>query len=248
MEDLLPGRRTLSNDDLLDRYDAGGAASLRAGFVLAVDGAVAVDGTSLGLSTAGDRAVFRALRGVSDAVVVGAGTVRAENYGPVRLREPARRWRAAHGRTGAVPLVVVSRALDLDPAARWASGGRPLVITCAAAPSDRRRALDKVADVLVHGDDDVDLPAAVADLRNRGLTALLCEGGPRLLAALLRDDLVDELCLTVSPALAGGPPMLPVALPQPRPLRLLGVIDAGDGALLCRWAVVREPQEPTPGA
>jgi riboflavin biosynthesis pyrimidine reductase len=237
VELLLPARRALADDDLLDLYDPGSTPSLRAGFVAAVDGAVAVDGSSRGLHTRSDSVAFRALRAVADAVLVGAGTVRKEDYGPVRLRPAGRAWRAAHGRTRDVPLVVVSRRLDLDPAGRWAV--RPLVVTCESAPPERLAAVADVAEVLVHGDDEVDLPGAIAALHDRGLRALLCEGGPGLLQALLRDELVDELCLTVSPALAGGLPLLPVALPRPVPLHLTSLIDGGDGALLCRWALAR---------
>lgn len=233
---LLPEHRELADDDLLDLYDPGGAACVRAGFVVSVDGTAAVDGSSRPLGTAADRAAFRALRAVSDAVVVGAGTVRAEDYGPVRLRAAGRSWRAARSRPEHVPLVVVSRSLRLDPAGRWATGARPVVVTCAAADRGRRQALSAVADLLVAGEDDVDLPAAVGELASRGLRSLLCEGGPALLQAFLAASLVDELCLTVSPALAGGLPLLPGALPAPVPLRLVHAVDGGDGSLLCRWS------------
>jgi riboflavin biosynthesis pyrimidine reductase len=95
-----------------------------------------------------------------------------------------------------------------------------------------------VADVVVAGDDDVDLPAAVTALHERGLRRLLCEGGPTLLTALLRAGVVDELCLTTAPVLLGRAPTLLVeALPAPVDLRLLHLVDGGDGSLLTRWAV-----------
>lgn len=238
MELLLPERRALSEDDLLELYDPGRTASLRAGFVLSVDGAAAVEGSSRGLQVPSDQAAFRVLRTVADAVLVGAGTVRTEDYGPVRLREPGRRWRQRRGRRPDVPLVVVSRRLDLAPTGRWAGAGRPVVVTCASAPAERRTALAGVADLLVHGEDEVDLAAAVADLRQRGLPSLLCEGGPGLLSALLRADLVDELCLTVSPVLVGGAPVLADPLGARTPLRLVSLVDGGDGGLLCRWTVL----------
>jgi riboflavin biosynthesis pyrimidine reductase len=233
---LLPQARPLEWPDLLDLYGDDGAR-LRAGFVLSADGGAAVAGGSRGLQSAADQAVFAALRAVSDAVVVGAGTARAEGYRPVGVRAEGRSWRAAHGRSAAPVLVLVSRSLELDPADPCFTGPA-VVITCAAADPVRRAALGAVADVVVAGDDEVDLPAAVRALHERGLHRLLCEGGPTLLTALLSRGLVDELCLTTAPVLLGAAPTLLVqALPAPVDLRLVHLVDGGDGSLLTRWAV-----------
>ena len=240
MRVLFPAAGPLPDGDLEELYDPGPGPSLRAGFVVGVDGSAAVEGRSSGLRTSSDARVFHALRAVSDAVVVGARTARLERYGPVVLRAQGAGWRQATGRRADVPLVVVTRSLDLDPSARLFTGTRPLVVTCATAQAGRRETMSRVADVLVCGDDDVDLSAAVAALRSRGLTRLLCEGGPSLLTGLLAKDLVDELCFTVSPALTGGGQVLPAALAEPVALALRGVVDGGDGALLCRWSVQRD--------
>jgi riboflavin-specific deaminase-like protein len=224
--------------DLEDWYDAPPAPRLRAGFVLSTDGGVASGGSSTPLSGPADKAVFQALRAVSDAVVVGAGTARREGYGPVRLRESGRAWRQEHGRSGLPPLVVVSHRLDLDPGARcFAADPRTVIVTCAAAPSRARGALAEVADVVVAGDDDVDLAAAVAALGERGLVRLLCEGGPALLTDLLRAGLVDELCLTMTPLLLGDAPRLTGPLAAALPLQLVHLLDAGDGVLFARYRV-----------
>jgi riboflavin biosynthesis pyrimidine reductase len=236
---LLPQARPLAWPDLLDLYGADDDGALRAGFVLSADGGAAVGGGSRGLQTPADQAVFAALRAVSDAVVVGAGTARAEGYRPVGVRPEGRQWRAAHGRAPSPTLVLVSRSLALDPGDRCFAGPA-VVVTCAAADPVRRAALAEVADVVVAGDDDVDLPAAVARLRERGLHRLVCEGGPALLTSLLAADLVDELCLTTAAVLLGTAPTLLVApLPAPRALRLVHLVDGGDGSLLTRWAVSR---------
>ena len=226
---------------LEDWYDGPSSTYLRAGFVVSTDGAIAADGSSRPLSGPADMAAFQALRAVSDAVVVGAGTARTEDYGPVRLRETGRTWRRENGRAGLPRLVVVSRRLDLDPGARcFAPDGSTVVVTCAGAPAAARDRLAEVADVVVAGQSAVDLPAAVAALRDRGLTRLLCEGGPSLLADLLVASLVDELCLTLSPVLVGGAPgLLPTALGAPLPLRLAHLLDGGDGVLLARYEVGR---------
>jgi riboflavin biosynthesis pyrimidine reductase len=194
----------LDDDGLVALYRPAGPA-LRVNFVTSVDGAVEVEGYSKGLQTPADNRVFGLLRMFADGLMVGAGTLRHEGYRGVRL-DPARRdWRTAQG-LGAYPrLVVVSRRLDLSPAHPAFADApiRPYVVTCAAAPPDRVTALAAVADVLVHGQDAVDLGAALADLRGRGLAHILCEGGPHLFGSLTAAGLVDEVCLTVTPMLAG---------------------------------------------
>ena len=229
---LLPEPRPLRDDELLDLYAP--EPGVRAGFVLSTDGAVAAGGSSRPLQSPADLLSFTTLRAVSDAVLVGAGTARSEDYGPVRPRPGGRAWRAARGLPEAPPLVLVSRSLALDPGARCFDGPA-VVVTCAAAPGQ-----DRFPDVLVAGEEEVDLADAVRQLAARGLTRLLCEGGPQLLTALLRAGLVDELCLTLSPLLVGGAPgLVTEALGAPLPLALEHLVDAADGVLLARYSVQR---------
>jgi riboflavin biosynthesis pyrimidine reductase len=232
---LLPEVRELDDDALLELYGAQ-HPRLRAGFVLSADGAAARGGSSRGLQTPADVAVFHALRGVCDALVVGAGTARAEGYGPVRPRPAAVAWRAARGLPPRPPLVLVSRSLDLEVPSGCA--GSAVVVTCAAADAGRRAALERVTDVLVAGEQEVDLATALAGLAERGLRRLLCEGGPTLLTALLAAQLVDELCLTSSPLLVGrAPTLLAAALEEPVPLRLRHLVEGDDGTLLTRYSI-----------
>jgi riboflavin-specific deaminase-like protein len=201
-----------------------------ANMVASVDGRAAVHGRTSALSGAADRAVFKLLRTLADVVLVGAGTVRAERYGPVREGHRP-------------PVAVISRSLDLD----WDSDlfrdvARPTeVLTCEAADPARLAVARKVAEVIMSGDKQVDLARALAELGDRGHRVVLCEGGPHLLGQLVAADLVDELCFTLTPLLAGGvEPTLIVAPPfdPPRALRLTSVIE-DDGALLLRY--VRAP-------
>jgi riboflavin biosynthesis pyrimidine reductase len=230
--------RPLDDEALATAYEVTGPG-VRVNFVTSVDGAVELDGVSAGLSGPADKRVFAILRMLCDALVVGAGTVRREGYHAVRLNEWRRDWRTRRGLPAYPTLVIVSRSLDLDPAQDAFAGApvRPVVLTCAAAPADGRRALSAVADVLTFGDVDVDLPAAVDALRDRGLAHVLSEGGPQLLGALTAADLVDELCLTVSPLLAGPGAGRITAGPASaaRPLRLRHALAAGD-MLLLRYA------------
>lgn len=229
-----PASGPLDDDALAELY--GRPPGLRVNFVTSLDGAVELDGYSAGLSGASDKRVFGILRMLCDALVVGAGTLRTENYRALRLTDPRAAWRRAHGLADHPTLVVVSAALNLDPqqGAFADAPVRPIILTHAAAPADRRAALAEVAEVVTVGEDAIDLPAAVAELRRRGYRSLLCEGGPQLFAALTTANLVDELCLTMSPLLAGpgagritaGPPG------PPRGLSLRHVLAAGDMLLL----------------
>src|SRR5215467_13845393 len=113
----LAGGRPLDTEELIGRYATDRARpSLRVNFVTSIDGAVTVDGRSGGLGDDADRRVFGILRQLSDAVMVGAGTLRNEGYGPVRMDDGRRAWREERGLAPYPRLVVVSSSLHLDPA------------------------------------------------------------------------------------------------------------------------------------
>lgn len=192
-----------SVEGLVAHYPRAPRPTLRVNFIASLDGAVTVDGLSGGLHGPGDKEIFDSLRMVCDALIVAAGTVRAENYDALRLTPQARAWRRANGLAEFPLMVIVSRSLDLDVGQLVFADApiRPLVVTTTRAPAER---VAGVAEVIAVGDDEVDLPAAVARLHARGATQLLCEGGPRLFGAMIAADLVDELCLSVSPLLVGG--------------------------------------------
>lgn len=174
--------------------------------VASIDGAIEVEGRSGGLGSPADKAMFHALRELPDVILVGAGTVRAENYGPVQLDAAARARRLARGQQAVPRLAVVSGSANLDPTSRLFSDPHqpPIVITSASAPADALKPLRDLADILVAGDTAVDLRTALRQLRRDGLNTALCEGGPTLNDQLLADDLVDEWCQTISPILTGG--------------------------------------------
>ncbi|GAA4591284.1 pyrimidine reductase family protein [Actinoplanes octamycinicus] len=190
-------------DGLVARYPRHDRPVLRVNFIASADGAVTVDGLSAGLQGPGDKEVFDTLRMVCDALVVAAGTVRAERYDALRLTADARAWRRERGLPEFPLMVIVSRSLDLDPAQLVFADApvRPIVLTCRAAPASP---IAEVAEVVAVGDERVDLAAGVRLLHRRGATQLLCEGGPALLGSMVAADLVDELCLTMAPLLVGG--------------------------------------------
>jgi len=229
----------LDDDALAASYAPPAGGAVRVNFVTSIDGAAEVGGRSRGLSGPADRRLFGLLRAQCDALLVGAGTLRTERYGPLRLDGAAhRRWRAGRDRPGHPVLVVVSGTLDLDPSgpAFTRAPVPPLVLAPASAPADRRAALARVAEVLTAGERSVDLPAALALLRGRGLRQILCEGGPHLLGGLTAADLVDEVCLTVSPVLAGAGAGRITAGPT-SPLRRMSLRHAlvADGTLFLRY-------------
>lgn len=242
----LPGTDNLSQDDLDAAYALAapgpGTAHVRANFVAAADGAAEVDGRSAALGGPGDRQVFRTLRWLADVIVVGAGTARAENYGGAVVPPDRREARVAAGLAPAPPIAVISGSLALDPAARlFTAQVRPLILTCARAPADRAAALRAVADVVICGDEEVVPALMLAELAARGLPRVLTEGGPKLHARLADAGVLDELCLTVAPVLA-GPGHLGIvdgpAWPAARQLELAHALEE-DGSLFLRYRLRR---------
>ena len=239
--------------DLLQSYRAerprpDGRPWLIANMVAGLDGSLAWHGRVGALSSASDRSLFVGLRGLADAVVVGAGTVRAEGYGPVTLPEPRRAERLAAGRTAVPPLVVVSRSLELDwDGPLWipSEGPRPIVVTAESAPATARARADECADVIVAGVELVDLDLAMAALVERGMEVVLTEGGPTLLAELVAAGLLDELCLTLTPVFGGDPLTMahrPAAAPSLSTFTLEGVV-RHDDELYLRYLLRRDDAE-----
>ena len=230
----------LRDSDLAALYAYPAGAWLRANMVASADGAAHLDGKTRGLSSEADRHLFALLRTLADVIVVGAATVRAERYAPVR---PNELWpELRQGRTPTPPIAVVTARLNLDPDSRLITeappSARTIVITTAQAPADRRAALDGPAEVIVAGQETVDLKAAVAALAERGHRRMLAEGGPTLLAHIATAGLLDELCLTIGPLLAGaGADRILAGMMSAtpaQPLSLAHVLE-DDGFLFCRY-------------
>ena len=213
MRQIYPDEATLTDAGLAGLYAYPGQGGqdprwLRANMVMSMDGAATLRGRSGGLSGEADRQVFALLRALADVIVVGAGTARVEGYAPVRPGEEGVRWSwLREGRPVSPPIAVLTRGIDLDLASPLLAGApghaRTIVITTEAAPAGRRAALERTAEVIVAGEQSIDLPAAIDALAGRGYRRMLTEGGPHLLAQIIGAGLLDELCLTISPVLAG---------------------------------------------
>jgi len=199
-----------------------GRPSVRCNMVSGADGATTIGGVSGGLGGPADKRVFAALRQLTDVVLVAAGTVRAEHYGPSKK-----------------PIAVVTRACVLDWNAPFFTQAiaRPLIITVAQAPADNRARAAEVADVVIAGDDAVDMGRALAVLGERGAAHVLAEGGPTMNGQLASAGLVDELCLTLAPKLVNGHSKRIFegdALPSPLALELRSLCE-DDGYLFLRY-------------
>jgi riboflavin-specific deaminase-like protein len=229
-------REALTDDDILAGIAHHEGRWLGVNFVSSVDGAATHAGRSEGLGGPADKRVFDLLRRPCDAVLVGAGTVRTEGYGPMRLDAASTAWRLAAGLSEHPVFAIVSGTLNLDPASRVFAEApvRPIVVTTEHAPPARRTALSAVADVIVCGSDQLDAAAMVDELASRGLARVHSEGGPSLFGALLAADIVDELSITVSPLLEGGDAgrIVSGALTDPRRLRLASILRSDDMLLL----------------
>jgi riboflavin biosynthesis pyrimidine reductase len=191
-------------------------------FAATVDGRATIGGVSGPIGSETDTAMLAGLRTRFDAVMIGAGTMRAERYGPL----PGERL-----------MVIVSGGLDLpwDAPLFTEGGGQVLVFTASAdeEPPEVATSLQ-----VVRHPGAVDLAAALRHLREeREVRAVLCEGGPRLHAEMEAAGLVDELFLTISPKLAGGaaPRILEGELPGVEPLQLAWLLEQ-DGELFARYS------------
>jgi riboflavin biosynthesis pyrimidine reductase len=231
----------LTRQDLagLYAYPSSGRPWVRANMVTSADGAATIRGRSAGLSGDADRSLFALLRSLADVVLVGAGTARAERYSAVR---PEELWPGLRNGKPPVPAIaVVSRrvSLDLDSPLLTAAlpQARTILITTEQAPPGLRADALHDADVIVAGDDTADLGFALQALADRGYRRVLAEGGPQLLGQLAAAELLDELCLTISPLVAsGGASRIAVgtSAAQTGKLELQHVLEE-EGHLFCRY-------------
>lgn len=204
-------------------------------FAATVDGRATIDGVSGPIGSDTDTAMLAGLRTRFDAVMIGAGTMRAERYGrPVPSQEKRER-RERLGLPHDPLMVIVSGRLDLpwDAPLFTEGGGRVLVFTASdAQPPETATSLR-----VVRHDERVDVRAALRHLHEeRGIRALLCEGGPRLHAELQAQGLVDDLFLTIAPKMAGGesPRILEGELPTPVRMELAWLLEE-EGELFARY-------------
>lgn len=244
MQLLHPERRSTSPEELASNLRLAeraptGRPYLGINMVSSLDGKAALDEQTRGLSSELDRRLFHQLRTQADAVMVGAGTIRAERYGRLAKSEELRGRRVAEGLAPDPLAVIVSARLRLPPDLPILAEPRQRVVIATASEDSLTGSAAEIDYVRV-GDD---LPKLLAHLREeRGVRSVLCEGGPTLNAHLLAARLVDELFLTINPQLIGGAAALTIVagreLVEPAALTPVTIAEA-DGELFTRWLLSR---------
>jgi len=230
-----------TRSELFEAYALHGrdATRVRVNFVSSADGAVTLGGRSGALGGDSDRALMQVLRAMADVVLVGAGTVRAEGYGGLRVSADDVAWRLSRGLDEQPALAVVSGGLHLDPGDPVFAEAvhRPVLVTTDAAAAARGTLFDSVATVLACGVDAVDLGQMLDAFARRGWTQVLCEGGPHLFGALLEEHLVDEVCVTIAPRFVGGQAgrIVQGVAEADRAFALAGVVTDDDGFAFLRY-------------
>ena len=241
---LLP--TPLDDVDPLDLYPAdprpapAGRPWLMVNMISSIDGATAVDGLSGGLGGPADKSVFAAIRAGCDVVLVASATAAAERYRMPSMSEEAVRRRIAAGRPPAPGLAIVTASGALDPtipalAERPVGAERLLVITGRGADADALAALD--AEIVVLPTPRPEPRGILLALADRGAALVLAEGGPRFNGILHGAGAVDELCVSLSPTVAGGDTARIVAgapAGAAQPMRLDRLLE-GDGLLFARY-------------
>lgn len=182
---------------------------VRANMITSLDGGATDDGRSGGLAGPGDRALFALMRQAADVIMVGAGTVRIENYGGAQMSVAQRQARQSRGQAEVPPIAVLTHSADFDHDARLFATAEvpPMILTCTetlAEATARFGAVAEVIDASGAETDRVEPHRALEIFAERDLLRVLTEGGPSLLNLLIEEDLLDELCVSVAPILVGG--------------------------------------------
>ena len=229
MQRLIPDPGPTTVEEQLDSYRPADMAGeerpfVAMNFAVTVDGRATIAGVSGPIGSDADTAMLVGLRTRFDAVMIGAGTMRAERYGSM----PGERL-----------MVIVSGSLELpwDAPLFTEGAGRVVVFTS----SDAEPPATATAVSVVRHEGAVDLAAALRHLHSEhGIRALLSEGGPRLHAEMQALGLADELFLTTSPKLSGGaaPRIVEGELPEVEPLELAWLLEE-DGELFARYRLAR---------
>ncbi len=215
---------------------------VRGNMIASIDGGATSAGKSGALGADGDGAVFAALRELADVIVVGASTARVENYAGVQFNAAQRQERKRRGQSEVPPIAVLTRSgrLERDSQLFHRTEVTPLILTSADAVSNTRTRLGALAEVLdASGEhtDSVDLRVALDLLAAKGLLHVLTEGGPGVLGMFTEQNVLDEMCLTVAPALVGGKSVRIVTGPAEihTAMQLIHVLTDDDDYLYLRY-------------
>jgi riboflavin-specific deaminase-like protein len=239
-----PERRETSPEEFASNMRLGelappGRPYLGLNMVSSLDGKATIEWRTKGLSTELDRRLFHQLRTQADAVMVGAGTLRAERYGRMTKSQELREKRIAEGLAPDPLAVIVSGRLDLPADLPLLNEPEQRVVIATGSDAS----LPGMGEQVEYARVDDDLPILMAYLEEtHGVRSVLCEGGPTLNSYLFAGGLVDELFLTLNPKAVGGAAALTIVagreLVEPAELTLVSIAE-GDGDLFTRWRVRR---------
>jgi 5-amino-6-(5-phosphoribosylamino)uracil reductase len=206
--------------------------------IATLDGRATIDGRTAMLGGEADRALFHRLRAQGDAVMVGAATIRAERYGPLIRDSELRELRARRG-LGDPLAVIVSASLRIDPSIPLLADPNSKIVVLTSSPDELEGSAASIEYLRGTGGDEMRLTPLLERLRREhGVRSIVCEGGPTLNDSLLVEDLIDELFITLTPTLVGGPEPLTIvsgaALRQPAEFELVGLLES-EGHLFSRY-------------
>lgn len=204
-------------------------------FATTLDGRAAISGRSGAIGSDTDTEMLQRLRTRVDAVMIGAGTMRAERYGRIVSDPQLRAYRERTLLTHDPLAVIVSNRMELpwDAGLFTDGGGRVVVFTA----SDQEPPETATPVTIVRHPDGVELDRALEWLlKERGIKSVLCEGGPTLHGRLREGGLADELFLTIAPKIAGGEGsrILEGALPDVDQVELAWLLES-EGELFARY-------------
>ena len=204
-------------------------------FATTIDGRATISGKSGPIGSETDTEMLQRLRTRVDAVMIGAGTMRAERYGRIVSDPDLRAYRERTGLAHDPLAVIVSNRMELPwDAGLFTNGGGRIVIFTASEEEPPETATPVT---VVRHPDGVELDRALGWLlTERGIRSVLCEGGPTLHGRLREGGLADELFLTTAPKIAGGegPRILEGALPDVEEVELAWLLES-EGELFARY-------------
>ncbi len=224
-------------EQLLRAPHQGDRPYLACSFISTLDGRATIDGSTEVLGFPADARVVMRLRTFADAVIIGAGTMRVEQYDRMIPVPRLRQYREQIGLPEDPLTVIVSGSLDLPWEAGLFTDGHGRVLIATTSP-DSPPATATAVEVLRY-DGRVDFDSLLTHLaEDRGVGVVVCEGGPTVLHALVEEGVVDDLFLTLNPVLAGGGErsLMRGALPQPVAAELTWAFEV-EGELFTRWRI-----------
>jgi riboflavin biosynthesis pyrimidine reductase len=182
---------------------------VRANMISSLDGGATDDGKAAGLAGPGDRALFARMRQEADVILVGASTVRIENYSGAQMSLAQRKERQSRGQAEVPPIAIVTHGADFEHDAKIFTRTEvpPLVMISRDAVDDAHGRLGSMAEIIDASGaqtDRVDLAVVMKTLADRNLLRVLSEGGPAMFSLLIEEGFLDEFCMTIAPILVGG--------------------------------------------